>query len=103
MKERLIDGNSSLDIQKDQLVAIERNEHAQLVEYTKEEDGADKKLNRAKFDEAQEETEESGLHLVVVPPGHSPAAVLRAQHSQGNEPIFDSPSTVYVNGQETQV
>lgn len=103
MKERFVDGNSPLENQRKQLTAIEQSERAQLVEYRKEEAGADKKLNRASFDDKKSEREDKHIHLVVVPQGQSPEAVVRAQQSQGKSPIFDSPSTVYVDGQETEV
>jgi hypothetical protein len=103
MKDRFVDGNSPLENQRDQLTAIEQNEQARLVEYRKEEDGADRKLNRARFSETTAENEAKHLHLVVVPPGQSPDAVVRAQQSQGNRPVFDSPSTIYVDGRETEV
>lgn len=103
MKERFVDGNSPLENQKSQLTAIEQCERAQLVEYRKDEEAADKKLNRAKFTEKAAEREDKRLHLVVVPQGQSPDAVVRAQESQGKSPIFDAPSTVYVEGQETEV
>src|SRR5215213_3673221 len=98
MKERFVDGNSPLKNQRDQLTAIEQNEQAELVEYAKEEDGGDKKLNRARFNDTTAEKDERDLHLVVVPQGQSPEAVVRAQQSQGNKPVFDSPSTIYVDG-----
>lgn len=103
MKDRFVDGNNPLENQKDQLTAIEQKEQARLVEYRKEEETADRKLNRARFGETTAEQEDKQLHLVVVPPGQSPDAVIRAQQSQGNNPIFDSPSTIYVDGQETEV
>ncbi|HEX8142818.1 MAG TPA: hypothetical protein VF553_09490 [Pyrinomonadaceae bacterium] len=103
MKERFVDGSSPLESQRDQLTAIEQDERARLVGYTKEEDGTDKKINRARFDHTTAEKEDKSLHLVVVPPGQSPDAVVRAQQSQGNSPIFDAPSTVYVDGQEAQI
>jgi hypothetical protein len=102
MKERFVDGHSPLENQRDQLTAIEQNEQAELVEYAKEEDSGERKLNRARFNTSTER-DESGLHLVVVPQGQSPEAVVRAQQSQGKRPVFDSPSTVYVDGQETQI
>jgi hypothetical protein len=103
MKDRFVDGNSPLENQRNQLTAIEQSEQARLVEYRKEEDGADKRLNRASFSDKKAEGEDKNLHLVVVPQGHSPDAVVRAQQSQGQSPIFDSPSTVYVDGHETEV
>src|ERR1051325_4537852 len=103
MKERFVDGNSPLKNQRDQLIAIEQNEGAELVEYAKEEDSGDKKLNRARFNQTTTEKDERDLQLVVVPQGQSPEAVVRAQQSQGKRPVFDAPSTVYVDGQETQI
>ena len=102
MKDIFVDGNNPLKNQSDQLTAIEQEEKAELVEYAREEDCGDRKLNRARFDNRMEK-EERELHLVVVPPGQSPDAVVRAQRSQGNRPVFDTPSNVYVDGQETQV
>ncbi|HEY6189034.1 MAG TPA: hypothetical protein VIW80_15365 [Pyrinomonadaceae bacterium] len=102
MKERFVDGNSPLKNQRDQLIAIEQNEGAELVGYAKEEDSGDKKLNRARFNQTTEK-DERDLQLVVVPQGQSPEAVVRAQQSQGKRPVFDAPSTVYVDGQETQI
>jgi hypothetical protein len=103
MRDRYVDGNSPLENQRDQLTAIEHSEQAELVEYTKEEESTDKKLNRARFSNTTTRRDDKNLHLVVVPQGQSPAAVVRAQESQGKSPIFDSPSTVYVDGQETEV
>lgn len=103
MKERFVDGNSPLKNQRDQLTAIEQNEQAELIEYAKEDESGDKKLNRARFNNTTAGKDESELHLVVIPQGQSPDAVVRAQQSQGRRPVFDSPSTVYVDGQETQI